>query len=66
MTIHDLDLNDNWSKSIDKKFDFVIAAEVIEHIFDTDKFLNNIYAVFKKSGEIVLSTPNIDSLPRRL
>ena len=66
MTIYDLDLNGDWANEIDKKFDCVIAAEVIEHIYDTDKFLTNIHNVLKTSGELVLSTPNLASLPRRL
>ena len=63
--IYDLDLDTEWSDSIDERFDCVVAGEVIEHVFDTDKFLRNTHKVLKNSGELVLSTPNVASLPRR-
>ena len=48
------------------KFDVVFAGEIIEHIFDTDKFLRNIYHILKDDGCLVLTTPNIASLGRRI
>ncbi|MDP3888449.1 MAG: class I SAM-dependent methyltransferase [bacterium] len=47
-------------------FDTVIAGEVVEHMLDTDQFLQNIGRVLKKSGTLVLTTPNLASLGRRL
>ena len=47
-------------------FDLVIAGEIIEHIFDTDFFLDEIYRLLKKDGFLLLSTPNLASLGRRL
>lgn len=47
-------------------FDVVVAAEVIEHILDTDFFIDEIKRVLKPGGILVLSTPNIASLGRRL
>ena len=64
--IYDLSLNTQWSKKIKGKFDVVFAGEVIEHIFDTDNFLQNVKGVLKKNGYLVLTTPNIASLGRRL
>jgi SAM-dependent methyltransferase len=51
---------------MEEHFDSVVAGEIIEHIFDTDLFLNNIYKVLKKNGTLILSTPNIASLARRI
>lgn len=48
------------------KFDIVVAGEVIEHIFDTDLFLHKIHNVLKPRGKLILTTPNIASLPRRI
>ncbi len=50
----------------DSFFDLVAAGEVIEHIFDTDFFLEEIRRVLKPDGKLLLSTPNIASLGRRL
>lgn len=47
-------------------FDIVIAGEIIEHIYDTDFFLDEIYRLLKKRGWLILSTPNLASLGRRL
>lgn len=48
------------------KFDTIVAAEIIEHIFDTDDFLQKIHSRLKKNGELILTTPNIATLGRRL
>lgn len=47
-------------------FDVVVAAELIEHILDTDFFIEEIKRVLKAGGILVLTTPNIASLGRRL
>ncbi|MBN1913378.1 MAG: class I SAM-dependent methyltransferase [Candidatus Omnitrophica bacterium] len=46
-------------------FDCVVAAELIEHIFDLDTFMDEIKRVLKKGGSLVISTPNLASLGRR-
>lgn len=50
----------------DKKFDIVIAGDIIEHLFDTDVFLKKIHQVLDTPGTLLLSTPNLVSLGRRL
>lgn len=50
----------------DNAFDVVFAGEVIEHIFDTDGFLQEIGRVLKKDGYLVLTTPNLATVGRRL
>jgi len=47
-------------------FDLIIAGEIIEHIYDTDFFLKEIFRLLKPRGYLLLSTPNIASLGRRL
>jgi 2-polyprenyl-3-methyl-5-hydroxy-6-metoxy-1,4-benzoquinol methylase len=60
-------------QDIESKFDFennffdtVVAAEIIEHILDTDFFIDEIKRILKPKGVLVLSTPNAASLGRRL
>ncbi len=48
--INDLDKN--------KKFDWIIATEVIEHLENPIQFLKNCTAHLKKNGAILLTTPN--------
>ncbi|MEI8349182.1 MAG: class I SAM-dependent methyltransferase [Candidatus Omnitrophota bacterium] len=47
-------------------FDCVIAAEIIEHLYDTDRFLNDIKRVLKKDGILVMSIPNVACFTNRL
>ena len=50
----------------DNYFDVVTALEVIEHLFDPDHFLDEVYRVLKPKGIFVLSTPNLASIYNRV
>lgn len=47
-------------------FDIVILGDVIEHIFDTDRLLEDSRRVLKKGGKLIITTPNVASLARRI
>lgn len=47
-------------------FDLIIAGEIIEHIYDTDFFLEEVRRMLKPKGYLLISTPNLASLGRRL
>jgi len=47
-------------------FDCVFAGEIIEHLVDTDAFLRECHRVLRSGGSLVLTTPNLASLGRRL
>jgi 2-polyprenyl-3-methyl-5-hydroxy-6-metoxy-1,4-benzoquinol methylase len=47
-------------------FDAVIGLEIIEHLADTDFFLEEIKRILKPKGTLILTTPNAVSLPRRV
>ena len=42
-------------------FDAIFAGEIIEHIIDTDFFLDEINRVLNDKGQVVLTTPNAAS-----
>lgn len=46
--------------------DCVLAGEIIEHVINTDYFLDEIRRVLKKDGSLVISTPNLANLENRL
>lgn len=48
------------------QFDAVTCGECLEHVFDTDAMLKKIRRILKPGGKLILSTPNVASLPRRL
>lgn len=47
-------------------FDFIFAGEIIEHIFDTQSFLKEIYRILKPDGYLILTTPNLARFDDRL
>lgn len=49
-----------------KKFDYVIANQVIEHTNNPVGFLKHCKNRLKKDGEIIISFPNANSLTRKL
>ena len=48
------------------KYDVVIALEILEHLHNPWKYLNDCLALLKDGGIIVLSTPNISNFISRL
>jgi len=44
--------------SVGEDYDIVIATEIIEHLFDSDRFLGNIKSVLSDSGVVIITTPN--------
>ena len=51
---------------IDEQFDFISALEILEHMIDTDKFLDECHAHLNPNGYLLISTPNICSLRNRI
>jgi len=48
------------------KFDYVFAGEIIEHLYDTDFFMEEVKRVLKPNGIFILTTPNFLSFGRRI
>jgi 2-polyprenyl-3-methyl-5-hydroxy-6-metoxy-1,4-benzoquinol methylase len=60
------DITDGQAPYKNETFDVVVIADVIEHIFDTDKVFEEAYRLLKPGGKIILTTPNVASLGRRM
>lgn len=57
---------DSLPARLNNKFDVVVATDIIEHIFDTDKFLLNLKKLLKSDGTLILTTANVASIGRRI
>jgi 2-polyprenyl-3-methyl-5-hydroxy-6-metoxy-1,4-benzoquinol methylase len=44
----------------------IIASEIIEHVFNTDFFIEELKRILKPIGIIILTTPNMHSATNRL
>jgi 2-polyprenyl-3-methyl-5-hydroxy-6-metoxy-1,4-benzoquinol methylase len=51
---------------VSASFDIVFAGEVIEHIGDIDHFTTEILRVLRPGGSLIVTTPNLASLGRRM
>lgn len=44
---------------IKKKFDKIVAIELIEHLWNVDGFIEELKKILKPDGKIIISTPNV-------
>jgi len=58
-----MDLNDDWT--INEKFDVVVAAEVIEHLYYPDVVFKKVANVLKPRGIFIGSVPNAYNIKNR-
>jgi|SRR3989339_438273 len=58
----DFNINLDNPKKLNKKFDTVIAGEVIEHLESPIKFVKFCKSILKKNGRLILTTPNATGL----
>ncbi len=49
----------------DASFDIVVAVEVLEHLENQARFIREALRVVRPGGTVVLTTPNVTSLPSR-
>jgi ubiquinone/menaquinone biosynthesis C-methylase UbiE len=56
--VHDIDLNqENWPLA-SSSFDVIHSSFVIEHVFQVDVFIAEVFRILKPGGYVVLSTEN--------
>jgi len=62
-----VNLNDeNFSLNIEDKYDYIICADVLEHLREPDKILRKLRKFLNENGQILISVPNIAFLQFRL
>ena len=50
----------------DEYFEAIHCGEIIEHLFDPDHLLDELYRVLKKNGILVITSPNLASWHGRI
>lgn len=60
------DVEKNYFPFPDKFFDIIILGDIIEHIFETDILFRNCNRILQKNGILIITTPNVASLGRRI
>jgi methionine biosynthesis protein MetW len=63
---YQLDIDEKTFPFNDDYFDVVYCGEVIEHLFNPDHLLKEVYRVLKPGGSCIISTPNLAGWPNRL
>ncbi|MEA2755455.1 MAG: hypothetical protein QOJ54_1744, partial [Aliidongia sp.] len=52
--------------SLGQSFDFIVFADVLEHVRDPRAFLRSVHSLLKPGGIAVIVVPNLDSLSAKL
>ncbi|GJL83970.1 MAG: hypothetical protein DHS20C01_36040 [marine bacterium B5-7] len=55
----EIDLDTPNQPDFGRRYDYVIAADLIEHLRHADPFVRNLHRSLKSDGKLILSTPNI-------
>jgi len=63
---YQLDVDEEDFPFEDNYFNALTALELIEHLYDPDHFLDEVYRVLKPDGLFILSTPNLASIHNRI
>lgn len=57
---------DAQSFNIQKKFDLILAGELIEHLYNPDGLISSCLLALKSNGYFIITTPNMSCLHNRL
>ena len=55
---------EGWESSVDRKFDYIFAFDIIEHVNSPFQFLTSCQKLLAPGGRLVLTTPNLMSWER--
>jgi methionine biosynthesis protein MetW len=64
--VYNIDIDESPFPFDDAYFDVIYCGEIIEHVFNTDHLLEEVYRVLKLDGTAIFTTPNLAGWPNRL
>ncbi len=64
--VYVFDIEKPWPDIGELKFDLVILAEVLEHVFDPVEVLTSVSRVLQDNGEVIITTPNFLTWTNRI
>jgi 2-polyprenyl-3-methyl-5-hydroxy-6-metoxy-1,4-benzoquinol methylase len=54
------------NQKVNKKFNTLLCLDIIDHVFDCNKFLQNAWECLNDKGKIILTCPNVLGLKNRM
>jgi len=63
---HEYDLNQDFGNRFLKRFDLVVAIEIVEHLSNPRHFIHNCLEALKKDGYLLITSPNVESWLSRI
>jgi len=66
ITCHHLNLNDDFSLRLERRYGCIVAIEVIEHLENPFHFMRECIQLLESRGFLLLTTPNITSIKSRV
>ncbi|MBU1036978.1 methyltransferase domain-containing protein [Patescibacteria group bacterium] len=61
-----LDLNDDWSALNERKFELIVAGEILEHLFFPEEIFKKVVEHLSQQGVFLGTVPNAFSLKNRI
>ncbi len=62
----EIDLNLDFADAFGSRYESIVASEIIEHLENPRHFARQIFALLRPGGRVLLTTPNIDSIPSKI
>lgn len=66
LVIGDIENHKTWEKLKGEKFEVIILADILEHLKDPERVLENLVKFLGNEGKVIISVPNIGFLTARL
>jgi 2-polyprenyl-3-methyl-5-hydroxy-6-metoxy-1,4-benzoquinol methylase len=63
LVVADLDISDPAGLALPKAYDYVVCADVLEHLRDPERVLASLHGLLREGGQLLISIPNAGYAP---